>query len=81
MDEKTYAELLKMFESTVSNCTIYLSTNKTKSFINEVGTGKGLLYAFSAVDKLPNGEAMNLFATYVQKVQELLKEERRSLFR
>lgn len=80
MDNKKYNELNELFKSTVHNCTFYLNTNKTKSFLNEVGVGKGLLYAFQLYDQLPNEEALQLFTTYIRKAQALLKDERRNLF-
>lgn len=50
MDDKKYNELVELFHTTVHNCTFYLHTNKTKSFLNEVEVGKGLLYAFQLYD-------------------------------
>lgn len=81
MDEKLYNELINLFDKTVHNCTFYLNRNKPKSFLNEVGTGKGILYTLELMNKLPVGESLNLFMSYIEKSKELLKEERRTMFK
>ena len=79
MNNETKKKIEALFEQTMRNAAFLHLNNKTKLFLNEIGTAKGLLFALQAIDYTPSSEYMDAFVQYIAIEKEMLMKEKRSI--